>query len=121
MREAHQRLDETDRNVAANKNSIEENRQSIADVRRLAEEAIKEVRNQSAAMGGMEVRVENAVADELRERESRKLNLVLHGVPEVDHSVKNPRDRMEKDKDSCSNIIYEMRSRGRSTSASADG
>ena len=51
--------------------------------------------------------------EELRERKSRRLNLVLHGVPEPGPETTNPRDRIEMDKGECEKIFGGMRVRTR--------
>ena len=111
LRDTHLRQDETDKNIVDNRKNIEENRKSIEEIRRLAEEVRNEARQQNRVIEGLEERVENAVADELREREARKLNLVFHGVPEIEDTVRNPKERMEMDKGNCGKIIQEMRIR----------
>ena len=51
--------------------------------------------------------------EELRERESRRLNLVIHGVPEPETGATNPRDRMEMDKGEIERRFGGMRVRTR--------
>ena len=58
-------------------------------------------------------RMERTLEEELRERESRRLNLVLHGVPEPRQDIKEPKDRMEADKEECERIFGGMRARTR--------
>jgi hypothetical protein len=47
----------------------------------------------------------DALCDELRERDLRKLNLVIHGVNEPGQRIGYNRDRIEADKRSCSEIF----------------
>jgi hypothetical protein len=47
----------------------------------------------------------DALCDELRERDLRKLNLVIHGVNEPGQHVGYNRDRIEADRRSCSEIF----------------
>ena len=55
-----------------------------------------------------------AVMDaELRERESRRLNLVIHGLPEPAENIKDPRERMEADKTECEKLFIAMKARTR--------
>ena len=57
--------------------------------------------------------MEKMMEEELRERESRRLNLVIHGVPEPETGATNPRDRMEMDKGEIERIFGGMRVRTR--------
>jgi len=54
--------------------------------------------------------VEEDMIEELRERETRKLNLIIHGVEEPEKARDN-RERMEMDMDSCSKIFDTMEAR----------
>ena len=70
-------------------------------------------RDQSKGAENLADRMEQAMEEELREREARRLNLVLHGVAEPGQDIKNPRDRMEMDKEECERIFMAMRARTR--------
>ena len=48
---------------------------------------------------------------ELREREARRLNLVIHGLPEPEASIKDSRERMERDKEECEKLFIAMKAR----------
>ena len=104
MKETTRRQDETDARV-------EENRRNIEEVRRLAEATGRDVRSQAAEAAGMAERMERILEEELRERESRRLNLVMHGVPEPHQNILEPRDRMEADREECENIFHGMGAR----------
>ena len=107
------RQDETNKQVEENRRNIVDVRTSIEQVKKLAEEARHEARSSVQHAEALEARVENGVADELREREARKLNLVMHGVEEVSEETRNPRDRAEADKQKCMKIMSEMRLQNR--------
>ena len=66
-----------------------------AATRRLLEATRKEVQEQARVMDGFTDRMEKIMEEELWERESRRLNLVLHGVLEPGPNMNNPRERME--------------------------
>jgi hypothetical protein len=51
------------------------------------------------------------IFEELREREQRRLNLVLHGVKEPADSVVSNRKKAEEDKDSCVRIFRTVKIR----------
>ena len=104
MKEVSRRQDETDRRV-------DENSRLIEGVRNIAEEARREVREQANMAETLVGRMEQTMDDELREREVRRLNLVIHGVPEVDDEIKGNRERSEKDKEQCERIFITMRAR----------
>ena len=50
---------------------------------------------------------------ELREREARRLNLVIHGLLEPEDSLKDPKERMERDKEECERLFIAMKARTR--------
>ena len=102
LRVTEQRQDETDKKVA-------ENTAQIEVVRKIAEEARKEARAQVEKMAQLEEKVERTVDDELREREARRLNLVIHGVPEVSDTVVNNRERMERDKKEVERLMIQIK------------
>ena len=108
IRDTMKRQDNTEKNVEENRRNINENRQSIEILRREADELRKELREKVTLSHGVEERVEAKMADELREREARKMNLVIHGVQEVIDEIKNPKERMERDLEECSKIVSAM-------------
>ena len=109
MRDVTRRQEETDRNVTENRTNIGENKRSIEQIRREAEELRRELRAQAEKLQGVEDRVEATMADEFRERESRRLNLIIHGVKEAEERIKNPKERLEYDLDECSRLITAMK------------
>ena len=58
-------------------------------------------------------RLEHTMDDELREREARRLNLVIHGVQEVNEEVKGNKERSDRDREQCERIFVTMRARTR--------
>ena len=92
---------------------VEDNRKNIEDIRRLLEATRKEVRDLAKDKDNAAERTERMIEEELRERESRRLNLVLHGVPEPGPEKLDPRDRMDADKRECERIFGGMRARTR--------
>jgi hypothetical protein len=98
MRDINRRQEDTDKRV-------DENTKNIDDVRKMAEATRKELREHARHTENMKETLEMAMEEELREREARRLNLVLHGVPEVDPSIKNTRDRMDRDMEECEHIF----------------
>ena len=106
LKEYNRRQDETDKNV-------EKNQKRIEDVNKLAKENRREIRNQRETLEEMEARIEKKMREELRERENRKLNLIMHGVPELGANITSNKDRMEKDKVECERIFIAMGARTR--------
>ena len=102
MREVHKRQDETDVRVAENTDKIEE-------VRLATEELRRELREQARKTEGLQEKMEAVMDAELRERESRRLNLVIHGLQEPAENIKDPRERMEADKIECEKLFIAMR------------
>ena len=97
----------------ATEKKVEDNRKEIDSVRKFAEETRKMMTEHVKASQNMAERIENALEDELREREARRLNLVIHGVPEIPDSVKNVKERVEMDKIECEKIFLAMGARTR--------
>ena len=106
MKEASRRQEETERRV-------EENRRMIDGVKNIAEEARREVRDLAGLGETLMSRLEHTMDDELREREARRLNLVIHGVQEVNEEVKGNKERSDRDREQCERIFVTMRARTR--------
>ena len=106
MKEVSRRQDETEAKVASNSDKIEE-------VRMVTEELRRELREQAKKTEGIQERMESALDEELREREARRLNLVIHGLPEPEEYIKDPKERMEKDKLECEKLFVTMKARTR--------
>ena len=106
MRAVTLRQDATEARVVKNTEKIEE-------VRLVTEELRKELREQARRTEGLQERMEAVMDAELRERESRRLNLVIHGLPEPAENIKDPRDRMEADKTECEKLFIAMKARTR--------
>ena len=106
MRDVNKRQEETEKKV-------DENTKNIDDVRKMAEATRRELREHARQTENMKETLEMAMDEELREREARRLNLVIHGVQEVDPGIKNTRDRMDRDMEQCESIFITMRARTR--------
>ena len=106
MRVVCKRQDETEARVENNSDKIEE-------VRKITEELRHELREQVKKTEGLQERMETALDSELREREARRLNLVIHGLQEPEASLKDPRERMERDKEECERLFIAMKARTR--------
>ena len=91
MKEVSKRQEETEAKVADNSDKIEE-------VRMVTEELRRELREQAKKTEGIQERMELVIDEELRERDARRLNLVIHGLQEPGKNVKESRARMEEDK-----------------------
>ena len=106
MRQVCKRQDETEARVESNSDKIEE-------VRKMTEELRHELREQVKKTEGIQERMELVMDAELREREARRLNLVIHGLPEPEDGLKEPRERMERDKEECERLFIAMKARTR--------
>jgi hypothetical protein len=67
---------------------------------------------QSALESEREAR-NDMLGEELRDREARRNNLIIHGLQEAD--IPNPRDRMERDRALCGEILSMIGTRTRAT------
>ena len=106
MREVSKRQETTEANVA-------ENSEKIVKVRRVTEELRKELKEQAKRTEGIQERNDTALDKELREREARRLNLVIHGLPEPEENIKEPKARMEQDKMEIEKLFVAMKARTR--------
>ena len=106
MKVFSKRQDETDARVEENSANIEEGRKEREELRR-------ELRELARRTDGQQERMEMVMDAELREREARRLNLVIHGLPEPEASIKDSRERMERDKEECEKLFIAMKARTR--------
>ncbi len=81
---------------------------SVEEVRGSVKEAKEELAKVNEKMNKVEEKVVQAtergsdqVFEELRDREARRLNLVLHGVPECEQEAATGRERQSWDKEQC--------------------
>ena len=104
MRQVSKRQDEMEAKVADNSDKIEEGRLATEELR-------KELREQIRKTEGIQERMEMVMDEELREREARRLNLVIHGLQEPDENIRESRLRMEADKTECEKVFIAMKAR----------
>ncbi len=90
---------------------VEENRKGLEETTQLAKETAGEVQALKQRMDSMVDRMEVAMDFELREREVRRLNVVIHGLEEVGPGVTGNRERMEEDKRRCEVLFKALGSR----------
>ena len=106
MSEVSKRQDETEARVESNSDRIDE-------VMKMTEELRQELRTQVKKTEGLQERMKKVMDSELREREARRLNLVIHGLLEPEDSLKDPKERMERDKEECERLFIAMKARTR--------
>ena len=80
---------------------------------KITEDLRRELREQARKTEGIQERIELVIDEEMREREARKLNLVIHGLPEPDDRIKEPKERIEQDKIECEKLFIAMKARTR--------
>jgi hypothetical protein len=83
---------------------VEEHTAEIAETR-------GDVKRLEEKMKDMEKRIEERMCEEMRERDIRRLNLVLHHVEEPNHRIKDGKERMEADRKECEKIFKAARAR----------
>lgn len=104
--ENNKRHEATERKVEENTKGIGDNKKEINDLRNeLRKLAEKVDKNKEAG--------NNAVYDEMQERESRRANIVLHNIDEIPENVRGNSARVEKDKERCEQVFEVMRARTR--------
>jgi uncharacterized coiled-coil protein SlyX len=84
--------------------TVEEHTAEIAETR-------GDVKRLEEKMKDMEKRIEERMCEEMREREIRRLNLVLHHVEEPNHRIKDGKERMEADRKECEKIFKAAKAR----------
>jgi predicted nuclease with TOPRIM domain len=99
-----QRMDGMENRIATNTADITTTRKEVSKLDR-------EVQKLDHKMEELQERVENRVYEEMREREQRRLNLVIHGVREPSDSIEGNWRRADEDKEMCLRIFKTVRIR----------
>ncbi len=99
-----ERMDGTDRRV-------EENKKKIEETNLLAQNTAEEVKKLAGKMDQLSDKMEETLDTELRERETRRLNLIIHGIHEIGEHIHGNRERMEEDKRTCEDIFKTLGAR----------
>jgi hypothetical protein len=89
-------------------NNLRDTRQNSQEIERLREELNK----MKSALETEREEKNDMLGEELRDRETRRNNLIIHGLQEVDQNI-NPRERIEKDKQLCGELLLAIGSRTR--------
>ena len=89
----------------------DENTKAIEETLKIATGTADKVKALEEKIDTMTERMEEMLDTELRERETRKLNVILHGLPEVPATVFGNRERMERDKKCCEAVFNAIGSR----------
>jgi hypothetical protein len=87
--------------VNANSSSITRNEQNVEELR-------QELRRALAKMDSEKEARDDVLCEELREREIRRLNIIIHGLQEPDTSFLNNGDRIEADRRLCGELFTVM-------------
>lgn len=104
FKKMEERIDATD-------GRVEENTTTIKETRKLAQGTAATVKNLSDRLDRMADEMEERMDSELREREIRRHNLIIHGLAEVGDTVGGNRERMEADKKNCENVFRALGAR----------
>ena len=94
MRQVEAKVDSLVNNVNGIKDDLEE-------VKDEAKKVSDKVDNLEVKLAGAAEKNNDTIFEELRERESRRLNLVLHGIQECDTAGATGRERQDWDKEQC--------------------
>jgi hypothetical protein len=101
LQETTKRQDQLEERVNANSSSISRNEQNV-------EELGQELRRALAKMDSEKEARDDALCEELRERDIRRLNIDIHGLQEPDSSLFNNGDRIEADRRLCGELFAAM-------------
>ena len=104
FKKLEERLDSTDGRVEANTNAIKETRQQT-------QSTAAEVKTLTDRLDRMADEMEEKMDSELREREIRRHNLIIHGLAEVSENINGNRERMEADKRNCEDVFRALGAR----------
>lgn len=104
FKEMTKKMDELTDRVEANEKRIGETENGLEDVK-------KGVKKVGESVETAIERAENGLYEELKERESKRTNLLLHGVEEPARNITGNRERMEDDLRACERIFKEAKAR----------
>jgi hypothetical protein len=99
-------MDGLEENVNRNADDITRTKKDVTSLNR-------ELQRLDERTDKLQEQIEERIFEEMREREQRKLNVVLHGVKEPAESVDSNWKRVEEDKDTCAKIFREVKIRTR--------
>lgn len=102
LRQMEERIDKVEKETETTKKTVKNMEEKIQE---LSEEVKKKDKGVSKAIQ----EGENNVFEELKERETRKLNVVFHRVGECENERASGQERKEWDLDSCGNIFKTMK------------
>jgi hypothetical protein len=98
LQETSRRQDEIEARVETNAGGVRQNAQDIESLR-------QELRQVMSKMDGEREASDTALCEELHDRDLRRLNLIIHGLPEPAQSISANRDRAEADRRMCSDVF----------------
>jgi signal recognition particle GTPase len=101
LQETNKRQDQLEERVNANSSSITRNEQNVEELR-------QELRRALAKMDSEKEARDDALCEELREREIRRLNIIIHGLQEPDTSFLSNGERIEADRRLCGELFTVM-------------
>jgi hypothetical protein len=104
FKEIDRRIGEVTTKTETISKKVEENTTEIGVVK-------GDMRKVVEKMEDLEKKIENRVYEEMREREIRRLNLVLHHVEEPSQRIRDGRERIEADKKECERIFKAAKAR----------
>jgi hypothetical protein len=86
-------------------NKVDENTREIKSTNTRVDNAEETIAKLSKKVDEMEKRLGDGIYEEMRERDLRRLNLVLHDVKEPARNITDSWERIEADKTECMNIF----------------
>jgi hypothetical protein len=98
LQETNKRQDQLEERVNVNTSNISKNEKGIEELR-------QELRRALAKMDSDKEARDDMLCDELREREIRRLNIIIHGMQEPDNSIQNNSERIEADRRMCGDLF----------------
>jgi hypothetical protein len=106
LKEVEEKVVGLQEKVETHTEEIQQNKEKLVSVE-------KKVEKMERNMEDMEQQSEEGLLEELRAREAIKRNLVMYGLNEPHHSIKDGKDRMEADKEECEKVFRAMGSKAR--------
>jgi hypothetical protein len=108
LQETAKRQDQLEEKVNSNSSGISKNEKSIEELRQELRRALAKLDNEKEAK-------DDVLCDELRERDIRRLNIIIHGLQEPESNLHNNSDRIEADRRMCGDLFAAIGVRVRGT------
>lgn len=105
------RMREIEDKVGKVEKGMEENREKVKDLDKKVDGLTEEVKKKDDKVAKAVKEMENRLCEEWREREAKRMNVILHNVGEAENERASGKERQEWDIKSCYNICGALKLR----------